>query len=269
MLLVALAWRADRGGRLVQAGFWLGIAIYMKLFLAVLLPLFLIRRSWRTLVAIGVTMISITLSSGVFMGWSLYRWWFQVLGSVGVEANVLNASITGALTRNPPASALLWPWVAVFGAVAAVAVLVMFFSKDDDRRWAVALVGGLLLSPLGWVYYLPLVAAPVVALAMRSIVFRCCLILALLAFAVPFQLLAAYPPTSRHAAIVYSLYTVALMFLFVSGRPDPGVATSGVGPHTERKSSSGLTNGSRYSLYLSKKKRFSRWSYSDPRDELR
>jgi CHASE2 domain-containing sensor protein len=121
------------------------------------------------------------------MGWSLYRWWFQVLGNVGVEANVLNASITGALTRNPPASALSWPWVAVFGAVAAATVLVMFFSKDDDRRWAVALAGGLLLSPLGWVYYLPLVAAPVVALAKRSIVFRCCLILALLAFAVPFS----------------------------------------------------------------------------------
>jgi multisubunit Na+/H+ antiporter MnhB subunit len=38
---------------------------------------------------------------------------------------------------------------------------------DVDRAFAVLLVAALLVSPLGWIYYLPLATAPLLSLAMR------------------------------------------------------------------------------------------------------
>jgi len=62
-------------------------------------------------------------------------------------------------------------WLAGAGAIAAVTAWRTWpgsrTAADPDRLFALLLVAALLVSPLGWIYYLPLAAAPLVALAAR------------------------------------------------------------------------------------------------------
>jgi hypothetical protein len=111
-----------------------------------------------------------------------YRSWLAALGQISWSAHVANASLLGLLTRTLSTTpeilhatpivdrpALVPPlWTAGIVLIAALGVRALVATKNLDRAWAVLLVGSLLVSPLGWVYYATMFTGPLLAVAMAS-----------------------------------------------------------------------------------------------------
>jgi hypothetical protein len=149
----------------VAAGLWLAPAIMLKpplALMAILLP-------WPvTLVAGGGSFLGTLLLVPVF-GVQMWAHWLTMFGRVDWLGVPGNASLWGQAAR--------WSTGASNGAglddlssvtvglVLAVAILLALMVRraEGDRRWSLAFLWSLLLSPLGWLYYLPAGLGSIVA----------------------------------------------------------------------------------------------------------
>ena len=61
-------------------------------------------------------------------------------------------------------------WVAAIAAVIVVAVRQIVVTRDRDVGWAVLTLTALLVSPLGWIHYVPIATGPLVASLLPSLV---------------------------------------------------------------------------------------------------
>ena len=202
MLLMTAAWRAERTDRPLVCGALVGLAAAWKPFLLVFAPYLIWRRAWRALAAMAIT-IAVTIAVGFLaVGAPGYASWLRVLQLVGWEGHPLNASLRGTVTRALTISTLLeqhttpivdapaWrdgAWFAASLMVAVVTVLRIVVGHlfrgatplfrgaapifrgaapprhDVDAAWAALGLLALLISPLGWVHYVPIVTGPIVA----------------------------------------------------------------------------------------------------------
>jgi alpha-1,2-mannosyltransferase len=176
---VTTAWIAARQGRDARAGAWLGLAVAIKPFLLVFVPYFIVRRNWRALGALAIA-AAVTVGAGVIVfGVDEYAEWFSQLPRINWATHYFNASVVGAaeriLGRSYYATIGRHPSVErlVIASATALIVLVTFRHVARARRrgdvqsmdvdWAVLLLSALLLSPLGWVYYLWIALGPIAA----------------------------------------------------------------------------------------------------------
>lgn len=176
MLPVTAAWLAHRSGRHRAAGVWLGLAAAMKPFLLIFLPYFALTRQWRTLSAMAIAMATVCAVGVAFFGVDAYVEWLAQLPRIAWSAHYFNASLVGILQRSLGRSAyglladaphLVLPLAAVLSAGVAVAtchVLLRARSTGVDGAWAALLLAALLVSPLGWNYYLWMALWPAAAL---------------------------------------------------------------------------------------------------------
>lgn len=226
---VTFIWLSVRRERWTAAGVMLGIACSVKPFLGVLGLYLLLRRQWRA------AFISLTSFAAAFwVGWAAFggpahREWLQALGEAEWVGAVMNASVYGVVGR-------AWTLdvfggsgpVALIGGVLAVLVLgasivAMQRAKDQDRALLIALSASLLASPLGWVYYVPILAAPLMALAARGQIERSWY-LPMAGFLIPHFIL--YPFHSHLFALTAaSIYTWSLLGLLVLAMRAPGSGT--------------------------------------------
>jgi hypothetical protein len=103
----------------------------------------------------------------------------------------------------------LWTLVAI--AVVAATAFAIRHSSDLDAEWLACGLVSLLASPLGWAYYLPLVAGPLTAIAMR----RPFILLTGLGFLWPVPFAMALVPTSPWANVtIMSLTSWSLIALW-------------------------------------------------------
>jgi alpha-1,2-mannosyltransferase len=176
---VTAAWLAWRQGRHRRAGLWLGFAAAIKPFLLIFLAYFAVRRDWRALQGFALS-AAITIGAGVLVfGVIAYGEWLSQLPRIHWATHYFNASITGAAERvfgrSFYAIAGHHAWIArtliLIGVVVVAGLtfrhLVRHRTAADvasiDRDWAVMLLASLLLSPLGWVYYLWIAVGPIAA----------------------------------------------------------------------------------------------------------
>ncbi len=179
LLPVTLAWAAARRGRWSRAGVYLGLAMSVKLFLLIFIPYLLLRRRLAAAAACcGAASVCFAAGALIF-GLGSYSSWISQLSSVSWAWRSPNASVLGILTRslseNPyytPLAAApelvlpLWlPAVGIVGVLTLVAVTVDRAESAEDRAFALLLSAALLISPLGWIYYLWLGLGPIAALA--------------------------------------------------------------------------------------------------------
>ena len=201
-LPVVGAWLLLRRGRPVWAGAILGVLVALKPFLA-LVPLlfltystmrdgddsrqspvgthhssfvlrtsyFVLRRCrWPGLLATAAGALGVSLAALPFVGVGAYREWLATMGGVTWYDHGLNVSLTGLLYRVvPPAppGALTWA-PTVLAAAAGLLALTRPAPpglRRLDRDAGLLLVLAILGSPLGWLYYTPLLIVPLVALA--------------------------------------------------------------------------------------------------------
>lgn len=163
---VTQAWAAYRDGGFVTAGLWLAPAIAMKpplALLALLLP-------WPTWMVAGSLSAALSVASVPFTGLSPWVAWLEAGARVSWLALPFNASLWGLAARWQQGSCD-WFRMADFTPVSVAFVLVTgawlawhaVRQQDRDTRFLCAGLWSVLLSPLGWVYYLPLVLGPLVA----------------------------------------------------------------------------------------------------------
>jgi hypothetical protein len=178
MLPFALMWRAWRRGQWRAAGLWLGVLASLKLFFLVLVGWLVLARRWRALAYSAATVLALVAAGTLTFGADTYRLWLGSLGRVGWEWMAMNASLPGFVDRlfhsggkiTPVASwpALVRPLTAAGAAFVLAASLRATWREREPARAVeadhvvlVLLLGAILASPLGWVYYLPLAYAPI------------------------------------------------------------------------------------------------------------
>lgn len=164
---VTRAWVAYRHGALGSAGSWLGLAIAAKPPLA-LAALLLAWPVWGTAGAISFAMSAVSLP---VVGWRPWWQWLEAGGQVDWLARPFNASLWAAAARLQVG----WDTARSIGmgdlsSVLVVLVLVVLAGMtwqtvrvSGDRRFFLAGLFSTLASPLGWGYYLPLLAGPAIA----------------------------------------------------------------------------------------------------------
>jgi hypothetical protein len=173
---MTLAWLADREGQEVKAGGWLGALIYAKPFIGVYALYLIGRREWRALRAMAIAYVTLS-AIGLFAGLRVTLSWIQTLrGLSDKTTHVVNASWPGLAARlfsvdisqtNPvytpfvvaPEIASVVSIVGVL-AIAVVSASAIQRQKSRDAHWAILAASMLLMSPLGWIYYIPLLIPP-------------------------------------------------------------------------------------------------------------
>lgn len=172
MLPFALMWRAWRRERWTGAGAWLGVLVSLKLFFGVFAVWLLVTRRFRALGAMVASGLALALCGGLVFGHDSYRQWVHSLGTVGWQWMAMNASWPGFVSRvfesgGKIAPAVFWPAavapLSFAGAIVILAVTAIQSAraKSPDAQVLVLLVGAVVASPLGWVYYLPLAYGPI------------------------------------------------------------------------------------------------------------
>ena len=152
-VLVTAAWIADREDRFVSAGLWLGAAIYLKPFFALVAVYWVWRRAWR---AVGTATVVAGGAYAVGLIWlrPATADWLEALRSVTWQHAALNLTVWGWVARTD-----LSAWVAV-GLATLVLTLLMWRlpALGKDRAWFAVLTAAYLVSPIAWLYYaLPLI----------------------------------------------------------------------------------------------------------------
>jgi hypothetical protein len=176
MVLFTEAWIADRGNRQLLAGVLLGIVIGLKPFLALFALYAMWRRSRPLIMGVLAGIATVLLVGLAVMGVAGYRSWLEVLQRVTWSTQLSNGSLFAALQRlltidpdlaiTPLVVRESWIqplWWTLIVIVVGVALRSMTSNRDRDREWLILLLGSLLVSRLGWVYYVPLAAGPLAA----------------------------------------------------------------------------------------------------------
>lgn len=162
LLLSTLAWRSARRNDTGLAP-WTAAAISLKPWLACWLPVLTFRRALVT-VAMGLGAV---LTGVAIFGIDSWTEWSAAVQGKPVRPMVVNLSILAAIGRGLRTTLINdgtgWPydqplWVLL--AIGAVAVTWRARSGSTDRTWLTFGLAGILVSPLGWAYYLVAITGP-------------------------------------------------------------------------------------------------------------
>ena len=168
LLLLTVGWQQARSGRSKWAGVAIGLAIILRTFAALLLFYFLLKRQWRMLLWSAGTFAATVVLSLPFVGVDAYGQWLAVTGGIDWQARNWNASLAGFFARLLPPQ---WGPAALLATAACSLfwlALLTWLSwpqpqaqpqpdrRRDDLTFSLALALMLLLSPLGWMYYFPI-----------------------------------------------------------------------------------------------------------------
>jgi hypothetical protein len=172
LLDVTLAWLALRNGKNRIVGFWLGSAASIKPFFGLFLIALLISRNWRAVSSFIAACGFSFLAGGLLVGFSAYAAYLAILNDVHWLATSWNGSYAGFFTRlfgpgdkswlDIPMLARGLPAICSLATAAALVGVVYKLSRSADQRlyadvlFALTIPAMLLISPLGWSYYFPL-----------------------------------------------------------------------------------------------------------------
>jgi hypothetical protein len=230
------AWIAARHRRWTLAGVLLGVCLSFKLFFVVFLAWLFAARRWSALAgALAGVALCVAAGAAVY-GVEVYGEWLRGLSRVAWWWLSMNVSVRGLTERlfnaGPPYArvidlpALARPAGLLLAAVVAAVTAWRTWPGgqgrlDADRLFAVLLLAALLVSPLGWVYYLPLATGPVLALVIRRDLWRsrggACMILAGLVFLyLPMELTEKGQPSATATLLLASAHGWGALLLWAS-----------------------------------------------------
>ena len=103
MFLMSLSFYYHDKGKEFSSGFWLGMVTAIKVFPVLVLPYFLFRRKWKTVIAFGFTLLILTLLPVFRYGWQPFQEnllaWFKIALIGRYPIGGLNQSVVAMLTR--------------------------------------------------------------------------------------------------------------------------------------------------------------------------
>jgi hypothetical protein len=184
---LTLSWAYARRGRWIAAATILGVVASIKPFLLLFLPVFLAAGALRASLTLVGSACACYLVGLAALGVDAFADWVNGLRAVSWSGHIWNGSLLAYIQRaflGTPRSS--WPLEPVGIApmligpiwfVSAMAIGIVTaralprrprLAIDVDRLFAITLAASFLLSPLAWIYYDFLLAAPFVALAASS-----------------------------------------------------------------------------------------------------
>jgi alpha-1,2-mannosyltransferase len=178
LLAMTACWMAARHGRWNAAAVWIGLCLSVKPFVAIFLPYLLLTHRYRAaFVAIATAAAAFAVGFLVFGQENLASWYRALAQSSDWTWAEMNASLLGFFRRafdlQPIAPPLVvhpgWvnAWIPIAGLIGAATLFVAGSDRSPhsvDRAFGLLLVAAILISPLGWIYYAPVIAGPVAAL---------------------------------------------------------------------------------------------------------
>ncbi|HEV2613974.1 MAG TPA: glycosyltransferase family 87 protein [Gammaproteobacteria bacterium] len=177
LVIVAGAWLLARKNHDISAGMLIGFACAIKLFCGLFLIYFLCLKRMRLLLAALIVFILAFLLGGFVFGFNSYFSYHVILSSIYWYGITWNVSFHGFFLRlfsnvegNTPL--ILAPYLAnIFTtgcSVVLMGTLIWIWKKGGDQKFdtgfSLVIISMLLLSPLGWVYYFPLLLIPYLVL---------------------------------------------------------------------------------------------------------
>jgi hypothetical protein len=174
---VTASWLASRAGRPAAAGAWLGLAASAKPFLLLVVAYLALRRDARALRAFAIVSLLFVLAGLIVFGPQSYVDWAAQLPRVSWASHYMNASLGGMVERlfghahYGGVGGAAWVRVTLLPIASIVIAVITLRAAvrpprspwGEDHAWAVLLLASILLSPLGWVYYLWIALWPVAA----------------------------------------------------------------------------------------------------------
>lgn len=235
LLLLVCGWRAARNGSAINAAIFLGLATSLKPFIGLFLFYFLMRKEWRGLCAFFATLLTCALIAALFLGMDSYVAYYHTCQQIKWAASNWNASFYGFLLRLwggiesnvallpvPGLVTYLYPFVAGLFFLAIIQFLRPAVDIQGEQKldldFSVIIVGMLLLSPLGWIYYFPLLSIPLLILWQFSkkgiypIALPLFLMACLFLSNIPISL---FSSDQINAANVYRLFLGSLLYFLV------------------------------------------------------
>lgn len=186
LLLLTLAWLALRRGDDWKAGAWLGVAASLKPFVGLFLLTLLFSRNWRASIAFLIVCACAFLLGGLVVGFDAYIAYQAALDGITWQAASWNASFSGFFSRIFGGSENT-PWIdapiiaqgltvlcslgilALLGRVLWQSAGLTDHAQRADALFALTIPAMLLISPLGWMYYFPLLLIPLIVIWNQSI----------------------------------------------------------------------------------------------------
>jgi len=177
LFLVTIAWTSARSGKDRLAGIALGIALSLKIFSGLFIPVFIVQRRWKLLKWYLGTFFLVNFLAVFAVGLDDHFQYLRAISSITWYSASWNASFMGLFTRifggsesipliNSPTIGSILTLVASTLAV----LLLLWFAKLGDNNnkyyfdlvFSLTIVSMLLLSPLGWVYYFVVLIIPLI-----------------------------------------------------------------------------------------------------------
>jgi hypothetical protein len=176
LVLAMLGWRAAAIGRDWRAGVWLGVAAAIKLYPALFVVPFVVRRRGRVVLAAAAVVALAQVGDLLVAGRSgLWRYYAEILPSVSAHyvGIGLNSSPHGALLRLFGGATDVPPLISAPGAVAPATIALSVFALLSLARLdpEAAPVAVLVALPAAWYYYAVL-ALPQIVILLRSTIRR-------------------------------------------------------------------------------------------------
>jgi hypothetical protein len=181
LLLLTAVWAADRTGRPVWAGVWLGLATAVKLFPGFLFLYFVARRQGRTLFAGGLSFLVLMGVTVLVLGADTYRdyveevmpvvaayrdWWPNA-SLLGFWAKLFDGRAGKVVPVWHSPGLMAGAYLASAALVVAVVGWVALRAKsraEQDLAFSLTLTGMLLVSPITWDHYFTLLFLPLAIL---------------------------------------------------------------------------------------------------------
>jgi alpha-1,2-mannosyltransferase len=243
LLPVTLSWAAARRGELVRAGVYLGLVASVKPFMGIFLIYWVVRRHWRAAAAMAGAGLALGVVGLAVFGFGTYETWIRVLRQVEWPWAPMNASITGIVARALGPGPFFEPLRMAPAAIPVVSAILSTCagiltlgllaadrtSAAADRAYAGLVAAALLISPLGWAYYIPLLAGPAAALAVGargrpSTIRRVLMIGAIPGLVLPSLLTLAWAGTPLAGVTLGSVYGWTLLIIWGSVLTEAGAA---------------------------------------------
>jgi len=172
-LLLMLGWRAARNNHDRMAGIVIGLAMSLRIFAGLLFFYFLVKRRWQLALWCAATYVVTILLGLMFAGVNAYQDWWNATRSVTWYGRNWNASFASFFTRifggtnntawvDRPDVAWLLTLLCSLACIALLAWLswprhnLPHQTELDDLTFSLTSAFMLLISPLGWMYYFPI-----------------------------------------------------------------------------------------------------------------
>lgn len=175
-MLVAGSWLAERRGHERLSSILLGVTFAIKLFMGLFLLYFLLQRRWRPALWFLATAAASGLLGLAALGPDSYQHYIQALDSVTWQSSNWNGSAYGFFSRifggsenTPLINAPVLGKTLYYLLSATLVILLAWLLQRNralapevrtDLGFSFTLIASLLISPLGWMYYFPLLLLP-------------------------------------------------------------------------------------------------------------